>query len=49
MAQAVIFGLGSMFNHARDPNVGWTRDLDHLVVTYKALQSIDAGDELCEF
>jgi hypothetical protein len=48
-AQAVVFGLGSMFNHMRDPNVGWTRDLKQLVVIYKALRDIKAGEELCMF
>ena len=49
VAQAVIFGLGSMFNHSRDPNIGWIRDLERFVVIYKALRDITAGEELCEF
>jgi hypothetical protein len=49
VAQAVIFGLGSMFNHARNPNIGWTRDLDLQVVTYRALRLINKGEELCKF
>jgi hypothetical protein len=49
MAQAVVFGLGSMFNHSRDPNIGWTRDLEKLVVIYRTLRDIPIGEELCEF
>lgn len=46
--QAVIFGLGSMFNHStRDQNVGWKRDLQREVVVYRALRDIRAGEELC--
>lgn len=47
MAQAVIFGLGSMFNHAMDQNVGWERDTDRLLITYRSLRDISAGEELC--
>lgn len=46
--QAVIFGLGSMFNHsALHQNVGWERDLKNLLVTYITLRDIEAGEELC--
>lgn len=46
--QAVVFGLGSMFNHsARHQNVGWTRDLERQVIVYRALRDIAAGEELC--
>lgn len=46
--QAVIFGLGSMFNHStHDQNVGWKRDLEREVVVYRALRDIREGDELC--
>ncbi|KAF2196738.1 protein methyltransferase [Delitschia confertaspora ATCC 74209] len=47
VAQAVIFGLGSMFNHARYQNVGWVRDTERQLVTYYSLQDIEAGEELC--
>ncbi|ORY03938.1 hypothetical protein BCR34DRAFT_573085 [Clohesyomyces aquaticus] len=48
VAQAVVFGLGSMFNHStQDQNVGWTRDDTRLLVTYRALRDIPAGEELC--
>jgi hypothetical protein len=47
-AQAVVFGLGSMFNHSIYQNIGWDRDLSKLLVTYKALRDIEAGEELCK-
>ncbi|KAH7379992.1 hypothetical protein BKA66DRAFT_420293 [Pyrenochaeta sp. MPI-SDFR-AT-0127] len=48
VAQAVIFGLGSMFNHStQEQNVGWIRDPQRLIVTYRALRDIPAGEELC--
>ncbi|KIW05125.1 uncharacterized protein PV09_03679 [Verruconis gallopava] len=46
--QAIIFGLGSMFNHStRDQNVVWRRDLEAQTVVYTALRDIQAGEELC--
>ncbi|KAF2759639.1 protein methyltransferase [Pseudovirgaria hyperparasitica] len=45
--QAVVFGLGSMFNHSHDQNVGWERNVEKQVVTYKTLRSVSAGEELC--
>ncbi|KAF2848952.1 protein methyltransferase [Plenodomus tracheiphilus IPT5] len=46
--QAVIFGLGSMFNHStQEQNVGWIRDTKNLVITYRALRDIPVGEELC--
>lgn len=46
--QAVVFGLGSMFNHSTmHQNVGWDRDVKNLLVTYKTLRDIRAGEELC--
>ncbi|CAO2658748.1 Nn.00g064710.m01.CDS01 [Neocucurbitaria sp. VM-36] len=48
VAQAVIFGLGSMFNHStQEQNVGWVRDPSRLFITYRALRDIRAGEELC--
>ncbi|OCL13884.1 SET domain-containing protein [Glonium stellatum] len=47
VTQAVVFGLGSMFNHAIDQNVGWERDTNRLLVTYRSLRDISAGEELC--
>lgn len=46
--QAVVFGLGSMFNHSTDyQNVGWTRDLDLEVIVYRTLRDVSDGEELC--
>ncbi|KZF25736.1 protein methyltransferase [Xylona heveae TC161] len=48
MRQAVILGLGSMFNHSNfAQNVGFTRDPSKLVIVYTALRDIKAGEELC--
>ncbi|CAD6450417.1 f9f9a738-fd71-4e55-ba28-9b6bc6a97c9b [Sclerotinia trifoliorum] len=47
-SQAVILGLGSMFNHSTlHQNVGWKRDVKNLLVTYTALRDIKEGEELC--
>ncbi|BFZ61802.1 hypothetical protein YB2330_002878 [Saitoella coloradoensis] len=46
-SQAVVLGLGSMFNHHRNPNVGWTRDLEQICVRYQTLRDIEVGEELC--
>lgn len=46
--QAVVLGLGSMFNHSTsDQNVVWERDLKAQTITYRALRTIKAGEELC--
>lgn len=46
--QAVVFGLGSMFNHStQNQNVGWQRDLSNQLVIYRALRDIQEGEELC--
>lgn len=46
--QAVVFGLGSMFNHSNlRQNVVWQRDLEGEVIVYRALRDVDAGEELC--
>jgi hypothetical protein len=46
--QAIVFGLGSLFNHSsRAQNVGWRRDLERQVIVYTALRDIPAGEELC--
>lgn len=36
-----------MFNHSSGPNVVWQRDLDRLIVVYKANRDIQEGEELC--
>ena len=49
VAQAVILGLGSMFNHSnQNQNVVWERDTERLIITYKALRDIPVGEELCK-
>ncbi|KAM0715276.1 hypothetical protein Q7P37_008774 [Cladosporium fusiforme] len=46
--QALILGLGSMFNHSTlHQNVGWTRDVAQQVIVYKTLRDVQAGEELC--
>ncbi|KAI5198193.1 hypothetical protein E4T38_07596 [Aureobasidium subglaciale] len=46
--QAVILGLGSMFNHSTNAqNVGWERNLNAGVVVYKTLRDVEEGEELC--
>ena len=46
--QAVILGLGSLFNHSTlHQNVGWTRDVENRLITYTALRNIRSGEELC--
>ncbi|KAH7389599.1 hypothetical protein DE146DRAFT_170974 [Phaeosphaeria sp. MPI-PUGE-AT-0046c] len=47
-AQAVVFGLGSMFNHStQDQNVVWERDSEQLIITYRTWRDIRSGEELC--
>lgn len=37
-----------MFNHSSlRQNVGWTRDVDKLVIVYSTLRDVPAGEELC--
>ncbi|KAI4735362.1 hypothetical protein E4T50_14115, partial [Aureobasidium sp. EXF-12298] len=46
--QAVILGLGSMFNHSSaHQNVGWERDIANKVIVYKTLREVQVGEELC--
>jgi len=45
--QALALGLGSMFNHNRNPNVGWERDIQTESIRYFTLQNIVEGEELC--
>lgn len=48
ITQAVILGLGSLFNHsAHLQNVGWIRDIPNKTITYKTLRDIKDGEELC--
>ncbi|CAD0094787.1 unnamed protein product, partial [Aureobasidium vineae] len=46
--QAVILGLGSMFNHSSlHQNVGWERDVANKLIVYKTLRKVEKGEELC--
>jgi len=46
--QAIILGLGSLFNHSTlNQNVGWTRDIENRLIIYTALRNIRRGEELC--
>lgn len=44
---ALALGLGSMFNHAKNPNVGFIRDIPNAVIRYFTLRPIETGEELC--
>lgn len=47
MHQAIVLGLGSMFNHsAIRQNIGWKRNLEAEVIVYSALRDIEQGEEL---
>lgn len=47
--QAVVLGVGSMFNHSTYyQNVAWQRDVQKQVVVYRTLRDIKAGEELCK-
>jgi SET domain-containing protein len=46
--QAVALGLGFLFNDSTlNQNVGWEGDLGTQSITYKALQDIKGGEDLC--
>ncbi|CAI6338556.1 unnamed protein product [Periconia digitata] len=48
VSQAVILGLGSMFNHSTQlQNVVWERDTERLIIIYRSQRDISAGEELC--
>lgn len=37
-----------MFNHSHaHQNVGWTRDVEKLVIVYRTLRNVEAHEELC--
>lgn len=42
----IVLGYGSLYNHAKVPNVSYSRDLEALAMTYTALRNIREGDEL---
>ena len=43
---ALALGAGSLFNHARRPSVGWTRDFERAELRYTTLRDVAAGEEL---
>ena len=45
--QAIALGVGSIFNHSRNPNVGFHLDLGLETITYTTLRDVEAGEELC--
>ena len=48
ITQAVVLGLGSMFNHSTlHQNTGWERNLENQTVVYTTLRDVKAGEELC--
>ncbi|CAG8481368.1 7800_t:CDS:10 [Ambispora leptoticha] len=44
---ALALGLGSLFNHSRNNNVGYVRDFEANVIRYYTLCDIESGKELC--
>ncbi|KAI8330339.1 hypothetical protein BC941DRAFT_440905 [Chlamydoabsidia padenii] len=44
---ALALGLGSMFNHDKQPNVGFIRDYDNQLIKYMTLRDVGVGEELC--
>ncbi|KAI8087480.1 hypothetical protein BDF21DRAFT_414495 [Thamnidium elegans] len=44
---ALALGLGSMFNHDSEPNVGFIRDIANNLIRYVTLRPITKNEELC--
>ncbi|KAF9207663.1 hypothetical protein CPC16_011586 [Podila verticillata] len=44
---ALALGLGSMFNHSKEPNVGFQRDFENKMIRYSTLRDVAPGEELC--
>lgn len=44
---ALAIGLGSMFNHSKEPNVGFQRDFENKMIRYTTLRDVAPGEELC--
>ena len=45
--QALAIGLGSMFNHSRQNNVGFIINKEELIISYYTLRDIRKDEELC--
>lgn len=43
---ALCMGLGSLINHATEPNVGWLCDIQARVIRFVTLRLISEGEEL---
>ncbi|KAI9358023.1 hypothetical protein BD770DRAFT_387572 [Pilaira anomala] len=43
----LALGLGSMFNHDSDPNIGFIRDIPNKLIRYMTLRTIEKDEELC--
>lgn len=46
-SMALALGLGSIFNHNNDPNVGWICDFHTRTIRYITLRDVKKGEELC--
>ncbi|KAG0165860.1 hypothetical protein DFQ28_008181 [Apophysomyces sp. BC1034] len=44
---ALALGLGSMFNHSNNPNVGYVRSFEQRLIRYITMNDIQADEELC--
>lgn len=44
---ALALGLGSMYNHAYQPNAMYLQDFQANQITFTALRKIGAGEEIC--
>ena len=45
-SMALALGLGSIFNHHREPNAGWMCDIEARLLRYVALRDIAEGEEV---
>lgn len=45
--QALALGIGSIFNHSRNQNVGFCLNVEQETITYTTIRDIEAGEELC--
>jgi SET domain-containing protein len=45
-SMALALGLGSIFNHAKEPNAGWMCDIPARLLRYVALRDIGQGEEV---
>ena len=46
VSMALALGMGSIFNHRKDPSVGWVCDIDSQVIRYITLREVEEGEEL---